>query len=152
MKKRSSTLQMVGFTVVLLFAVGLLLTGIGVFGVPSVNDFRDWDSYYEKRDALQAEWDKLFWESNKLHQESSKLHQEIEPFIFRALDDPNSFIETPEEKAAKKVLVDKLKVQLAKFKVLQKKNDKLQRKADKLDRQYPPELVSKYAGYPRYDR
>lgn len=138
MKKRSSTLQMVGFTVVLLFAVGLLLTGLGVFGVPSVNDFRDWDSYYEKRDALQAEWDKLFWESNKLH-------QEIETFIFRALDDPNSFIETPEERAALKELETKLKAQVSKFKALQ-------RKADKLDRQYPPELVSKYAGYPRYDR
>ena len=49
--------------------MGLLLTGLGVFGVPSINDFRDWDSYYEKRDALEAEWDKLFWESNKLHQE-----------------------------------------------------------------------------------
>ncbi len=134
MKKRSSTLQMVGFTVVLLFAVGLLLTGLGVFGVPDANDFRDWDSYYEKRYALDAEWDKLLRESNKLH-------QEIEPFICRNFDDPNSFIETPEEKAAKKVLVDKLKVQLAKFKALQ-------RKADKLDRQYPPELVFKYAGYP----
>ena len=114
MKKRSSTLQMVGFTVVLLFAIGLLLTGLGVFGIPGVNDFRDWDSYYEKRDALDAEWNKLFRESNKLH-------QEIEPFISRDLDDPNSFIETPKEKAAKKVLVDKLKVQLAKFKALQKK-------------------------------
>ena len=99
MKKRSSTLQMVGFTVVLLFAVGLLLTGLGVFGVPDANDFRDWDSYYEKRDALDAEWDKLLRESNKLHQESNKLHQEIEPFICRNFDDPNSFIETPEEKA-----------------------------------------------------
>ncbi|MYE91220.1 hypothetical protein F4X33_19750 [Candidatus Poribacteria bacterium] len=152
MKKRSSTLQMVGFTVVLLFAVGLLLTGLGVFSVPNVNDFRDWDSYYEKRDALWAEQNKLSWEFNKLYQESNKLHQEIEPFIFRALDDPNSFIETPEEKATKKVLVDKLKVQFAKFKALQKKADKLRKKADKLDRKYPPELVSKYAGYPRYDR
>lgn len=138
MKKRSSTLQMVGFTVVLLFAVGLLLTGLGVFGVPDANDFRDWDSYYEKRDALEAEWDKLFWESNKLH-------REIEPFIFRDLDDPNSFVETSEERAAKKVLLDKLKTQQSRFKALQ-------RKSDKLDRQYPPELVSKYAGYPRYNR
>ena len=152
MKKRSSTLQVVGFTVVLLFAVGLLLMVLGVFGVPSVNDFRDWDSYYEKRDALDAEWSKLVWESNKLHQESNKLHQEIEPFISRDLDDPNSFIETPEEKATKKVLVDKLKAHHSQFKALKKKNDKLQRKADKLDRQYPPELVFKYAGYPRYDR
>ena len=74
MRGRSSTLQMVGFTVVLLFAVGLLLTGLGVFGVPSVNDFRDWDSYYEKRDALEAEWDKLF-------RESKKLRRELEPFL-----------------------------------------------------------------------
>ena len=135
MRGRSSTLQMVGFTVVLLFAVGLLLTGLGVFGVPSVNDFRDWDKYYEKRDALDAEWDKLFWESNKLH-------QEIESFIF---NDPNSFIKTPEERAALKELTAKLKAQRSKFKALQ-------RKSDKLDRQYPPELVFKYAGYPRYDR
>ena len=138
MKKRSSTLQMVGFTVVLLFAVALLLTGLGVFGVPDANDFRDWDSYYEKRDALDAEWDKLFWESNKLH-------KEIEPFISRNFDDPNCFIETPEETAARKVLINKLKAQVSKFRALR-------RKSDKLDRQYPPELVFKYAGYPRYDR
>ena len=142
MRGRSSTLQMVGFTVVLLFAVGLLLTGLGVFGVPSINDFRDWDSYYEKRDALEAEWDKLFWESNKLH-------QEFKAFISRDFDDPNRSIETPEEKAALKELETKLKTQLktqlSKFKALQ-------RRADKLDRQYPPELVFKYAGYPRYDR
>ena len=138
MHRRSSTLQMLGFTIVLLFAVVLLLTGLGVFGVPDANDFRDWDSYYEKRDALQVEWDKLFWESRKLR-------QEIKPFISRDFDDPNSFIETPEERAAKKVLVDRLKAQLSKSKALQ-------RKANRLDRQYPPELVSKYAGYPRYDR
>ena len=138
MNRRSSTLQMLGFTIVLLFAVVLLLTGLGVFGVPDANDFRDWDSYYEKRDALQVEWDKLFWESRKLR-------QEIKPFISRDFDDPNSFIETPEERAAKKVLVDRLKAQLSKSKALQ-------RKANRLDRQYPPELVSKYAGYPRYDR
>jgi cell division protein FtsB len=150
MHRRSSTLQMLGFTIVLLFAVVLLLMGLGVFGVPDANDFRDWDSYYEKQDALWAERDKLFWESNKLHQESNKLHQEIEPFISRDFDNPNSFIETPEERAAKKVLVDKLKAQRSKFKALQRKSDKLQKKADKLDRQYPPELVSKYAGYPRY--
>ena len=143
MHRRSSTLQMLGFTIVLLFAVVLLLTGLGVFGVPDANDFRDWDSYYEKQDALWAERDKLFWESNKLH-------QEIEPFISRDFDNPNSFIETPEERAAKKVLVDKLKAQHSKFKALQRKADKLQKKADKLDRQYPPGLVSKYAGYPRY--
>ena len=136
MNRRSSTLQMLGFTIVLFCAVVLLLTGLGVFGVPDANDFRDWDSYYEKRDALWAERDKLFWESNKLH-------QEIEPFISRDFDNPNSFIETPEERAAKKALVDKLKAQRSKFKALQ-------RKSDKLDRQYPPELVSKYAGYPRY--
>jgi cell division protein FtsB len=134
---------MLGFTIVLFCAVVLLLTGLGVFGVPDANDFRDWDSYYEKRDALWAERDKLFWESNKLH-------QEIEPFISRDFDNPNSFIETPEERAAKKALVDKLKAQRSKFKALQRKADKLQKKADKLDRQYPPELVSKYAGYPRY--
>ena len=138
MNRRSSTLQMLGFTIVLLFAVVLLLTGLGVFGVPDANDFRDWDSYYEKHDALQVEWDKLFWESRKLR-------QEIKPFISRDFDDPNSFIETPEERAAKKVLVDRLKAQLSKSKALQ-------RKANRLDRQYPPELVSKYAGYPRYDR
>ena len=94
MNRRSSTLQMLGFTIVLLFAVVLLLTGLGVFGVPDANDFRDWDSYYEKRDALDAEWDRLFWESRKLH-------QEIEPFISRDFDDPNSFIETPEGRAAR---------------------------------------------------
>ena len=138
MNRRSSTLQMLGFTIVLLFAVVLLLTGLGVFGVPDANDFRDWDSYYEKRDALQVEWDKLFWESRKLR-------QEIKPFISRDFDDPNSFIETPEERAAMKVLINKLKGQLSKSKALQ-------RKANRLDRQYPPELVSKYAGYPRYDR
>ena len=145
MKKRSSTLQMVGFTVVLLFAVGLLLTGLGVFGVPDANDFRDWDSYYEKRDALWAEQDKLSWEFNKLH-------RELEPLISGYFDDPNSLIGTPEEKAAKEVLLDKLKAHHSKSKALQKKADKLRKKADKLDRQYPPELVSKYAGYPRYDR
>lgn len=138
MKKRSSTLQMVGFTVVLLFAVGLLLTGLGVFGVPDANDFRDWDSYYEKRDALWAEWDKLFWESKKLH-------REIDPLISRYVDNFNSSVETPEERAALMELLDKLKAQQSRFKALQ-------RKSDKLDRQYPPELVSKYAGYPRYDR
>ena len=138
MNGRSSTLQMLGFTIVLLFAVVLLLTGLGVFGVPDANDFRDWDSYYEKRDALDAEWDRLFWESRKLH-------REIEPFISRDFNDPNSFIETPEERAAMKMLADKLKAQVSKSKALQ-------RKANKLDRQYPPELVSKYAGYPRYDR
>ena len=138
MKKRSSTLQMLGFTIVLLFAVVLLLMGLGVFGVPDANDFRDWDSYYEKRDALDAEWDRLFWESRKLR-------REIEPFISRDFNDPNSFIETPEERAAMKMLADKLKAQISKSKALQ-------RKANKLDRQYPPELVSKYAGYPRYDR
>ena len=138
MKKRSSTLQMLGFTIVLLFAVVLLLTGLGVFGVPDANDFRDWDSYYEKRDALDAEWDRLFWESRKLR-------REIEPFISRDFNDPNSFIETPEERAAMKMLADKLKAQVSKSKALQ-------RKTNKLDRQYPPELVSKYAGYPRYDR
>jgi hypothetical protein len=129
---------MLGFTIVLLFAVVLLLTGLGVFGVPDANDFRDWDSYYEKRDALDAEWDRLFWESRKLR-------REIEPFISRDFDNPNSFIETPEERAAMKMLADKLKAQVSKSKALQ-------RKANKLDRQYPPELVSKYAGYPRYDR
>ena len=138
MNKRSSTLQMVGFTLVLLFAVGLLLTGLGVFGVPSVNDFRDWDSYYEKRDTLEAEWDKLFWESNKLH-------REIEPLISRYVDNFNSSVEIPEERAALMELLDKLKAQQSRFKALQ-------RKSNKLDRQYPPELVSKYAGYPRYDR
>ena len=138
MKKRSSTLQMVGFTVVLLFAVGLLLTGLGVFGVPDANDFRDWDSYYEKRDALDAEWDKLFWESKKLH-------REIDPLISRYVDNFNSSVETPEERAALMELLDKLKAQQSRFKALQ-------RKSDKLDRQYPPELVFKYAGYPRYDR
>ena len=81
MHRRSSTLQMLGFTIVLLCAVALLLTGLGVFGVPDANDFRDWDSYYEKRDALQVEWDKLFWESRKLR-------QEIKPFISRDFDDP----------------------------------------------------------------
>lgn len=138
MNKRSSTLQMVGFSIVLLFAVGLLLTGLGVFGVLSVNDLRDWDKYYEKRDALDAEWDKLFWESNKLH-------RELESFISRDFDDPDSSIETPEERAALKELEAKLKAQLSRFKALQ-------RKSDKLDQQYPPELVTKYAGYPRYDR
>ena len=129
MNRRSSTLQMLGFTTVLFCAVVLLLTGLGVFGVPSINDFRNWDKYYEKRDALWAERDKLFWESNKLHQESNKLHQEIEPFISRDFDNPNSFIETPEERAAKKALVDKLKAQRSKFKALQRKSDKLQKKS-----------------------
>ena len=138
MRGRSSTLQMVGFTVVLLFAVGLLLTGLGVFGVPSVNDFRDWDSYYEKRDALETEWDKLF-------RESKKLHRELEPFLSRYVNNSNSSVETPEERDALMELLDKLKAQQSRFKALQ-------RKSDKLDRQYPPELVFKYAGYPRYDR
>ena len=138
MRGRSSTLQMVGFTVVLLFAVGLLLTGLGVFGVPSVNDFRAWDSYYEKRDALWAEQDKLSWEFNKLH-------RELEPFLSRYVDNSNSSVETPEERAALMELLDKLKAQQSRFKALQ-------RKSDKLDRRYPPELVFKYAGYPRYDR
>lgn len=138
MNKRSSTLQMVGFTLVLLFAVGLLLTGLGVFGVPSVNDFRDWDSYYEKRDALEAEWDKLIWESKKLR-------QELEPFLSRYVDNSNSSVETPEERAALMGLLDKLNAQQSRFKALQ-------RKSDKLDRQYPPELVSKYAPHPSYDR
>ena len=138
MKKRSSTLQMVGFTVVLLFAGGLLLTGLGVFGVPDANDFRDWDSYYEKRDALDAEWSKLFWESNKLH-------REIDPLISRYVDNFNSSVETPEERVALMELLNKLKAQESRFKALQ-------RKSDKLDRQYPPELAFKYAGYPRYDR
>ena len=137
MNRRSSTLQMVGFTLVLLFAVGLLLTGLGVFGVPSVNDFRDWDSYYEKRDALEAEWDKLIWESKKLR-------QELEPFLSRYVDNSNS-VETPEERAALMGLLDKLNAQQSRFKALQ-------RKSDKLDRQYPPELVSKYAPHPSYDR
>ena len=138
MNKRSSTLQMVGFTLVLLFAVGLLLTGLGVFGVPSVNDFRDWDSYYEKRDALEAEWDKLIWESKKLH-------RELEPFLSRYVDNSNSSVETPEERAALMGLLDKLNAQQSRFKALH-------RKSDKLDRQYPPELVSKYAPHPSYDR
>lgn len=138
MNKRSPTLQMAGFTVVLLFAVELLLTGLGVFGVPSVNDFRDWDSYYEKRDALEAEWDKLIWESKKLR-------RELEPFLSRYVDNSNKSVETSEERAALMELLDKLEAQQARFKALQ-------RKSDKLDRQYPPELVSKYAGYPRYDR
>ena len=138
MNRQSSTLQMAGFTVVLLFVVGLLLTGLGVFGVPSVNDFRDWDSYYEKREALDAEWHKLLWESKKLH-------RELEPFLSRYIDNSDSFVETPEERASKKVLLDKLRAQQSRFKALQ-------RKSDKLDRQYPPELVSKYAGFPRYDR
>ena len=34
MNRRSSTLQMLGFTTVLFCAVVLLLTGLGVFGVP----------------------------------------------------------------------------------------------------------------------
>ncbi len=138
MNRRSSTLQMVGFTVVLLFAVGLLLTGLGVFGVPSVNDFRDWDSYYEKRDALEAEWDKLIWESKKLR-------RELEPLLSRYVDNPNSSVETPEERAALMGLLDKLEAQQSRFKALQ-------RKSDKLDRQYPPELVFKYAPHPSYDR
>ena len=150
MNRRSSTLQMLGFTTVLFCAVVLLLTGLGVFGVPSVNDFRNWDKYYDKHEALMAEYYKLNAESHKLEAEFDKLHQEIEPFIYRDFDNPNSFIETPEERAAKKALVDKLKAQRSKFKALQRKSDKLQKKADKLDRQYPPELVSKYAGYRRY--
>ena len=36
-----------------------------------------------------------------------------------------------------------------KLKAWQKKMDKWQRKTDKLDRQYPPELVFKYAPYRR---
>ena len=145
MNKRSSTLQMVGFTLVLLFAVGLLLTGLGVFGIPSVNDFRDWDSYYEKRDALWAEQAKLSLEFNKLH-------RELEPLISDYFDAPNSFAETPEGRAATEVLLDTLKAHHSKSRALQEKSDRLRKKADKLDRQYPPELVSKYAGFPRYDR
>ena len=145
MRERSSTLQMVGFTLVLFFAVGLLLTGLGVFSVPSVNDFRDWDSYYEKRDALWAEEAKLSLEFNKLH-------RELEPLISDYFDAPNSFAKTAEGRAAKEVLLDKLKAHHSKSKALQKKSDRLRKKADKLDRQYPPELVSKYAGFPRYDR
>ena len=138
MNRQSSTLQMAGFTVVLLFAVGLLLTGLGVFGVPSANDFRDWDSYYEKRDALEAEWDKLIWESKKLR-------RELEPFISRYVDNSSSSVETPGERAALMGLLDKLEAQQSRFKALQ-------RKSDKLDRQYPPELVFKYAPHPSYDR
>ena len=138
MNRRSSTLQMVGFTLVLLLAVGLLLTGLGVFGIPSVNDFRDWDSYYEKRDALWAEQAKLSLEFNKLH-------RELEPFISRYVDNSNSSVETPEERAALMELLDKLKAQ-------QSRSKALQRKSDRLDRQYPPELVSKYAPHPSYDR
>ncbi len=145
MNRQSSTLQMVGFTLVLLFAVGLLLTALGVFGVPSVNDFRDWDNYYEKRDALWAEQAKLSLEFNKLH-------RELEPLISDYFEAPNSFAETPEGRAAKEVLLDKLKAHHSKSKALQKKADRLRKKADKLDRQYPPELVSKYAPYPSYDR
>ena len=145
MNRRSSTLQMVGFTLVLLLAVGLLLTGLGVFGVPSINDFRDWDSYYEKRDTLWAEQAKVSLEFNKLH-------RELEPLISDYFDAPNSFAETPAGRAAKKVLLDKLKAHHSKSKALQKKSDRLRKKADKLNRQYPPELVSKYAGFPRYDR
>ena len=145
MNRRSSTLQTVGFTLVLLSAVGLLLTGLGVFGVPSVNDFRDWDSYYEKRDTLWAEQAKLSLEFNKLH-------RELEPLISGYFDDPNSFVETTERRAAKEVLLAKLKAHHSKSKALQKKSDKLRKKADKLDRQYPPELVSKYAPHPSYDR
>ena len=138
MNRQSSTLQMAGFTVVLLFAVGLLLTGLGVFGVPSANDLRDWDSYYEKRDALEAEWDKLIWESKKLR-------RELEPFISRYVDNSSSSVETPEERAALMGLLDKLEAQQSRFKALQ-------RKSDRLDRQYPPELVFKYAPHPSYDR
>ena len=145
MNRRSSTLQMVGFTVVLLFAVGLLLTGLGVFGVPSVNDFRDWDSYYEKSDALWAEQAKLSLEFNKLH-------RELEPLISDYFGAPDSFAETLEGRAAKEALLEKLKAHHSKSKALQKKSDRLRKKAAKLDRQYPPELVFKYAGYPRYDR
>ncbi len=104
-----------------------------------------WDSYYEKRDTLWAE-------QVKLALEFKKLHRELEPLISNYFDDPNSFVETTEGRAAKEVLLDKLKAQVSKSKALQKKFDKLRKKADKLDRQYPPELVSKYAGYPRYDR
>ena len=73
--------------------MGLLLTGLGVFGVPDANDFRDWDSYYEKRDALDAEWNKLSWESNKLH-------KELKTFISRYVDNSNSSVETPEERSS----------------------------------------------------
>ena len=138
MKKRSSTLQMVGFTVVLLFAVGLLLTGLGVFGVPSVNDFRDWDSYYEKHDALEAEY-------YKLSAEFDKLSAEVDSMIPRDLDAMRAMFNDPAKAA-------EVKARMAKLKAWRKKMDKWKRKSDKLDRQYPPELVFQYAGYPRYDR
>lgn len=131
MRGRSSALQMVGFTVVLLFAVGLLLTGLGVFGVPSVNDFRDWDKYHEKHDALWAEWEVLNAEFNS-----------IKP------SDPDAILTMFSDPAN----AAKMEAWLTKFKTWQKRMDKWQRKSDKLDRQYPPELVSKYAPYRRYDR
>ena len=138
MNRQSSTLQMAGFTVVLLFAVGLLLTGLGVFGVPSVNDFRDWDKYYEKSEALQAEY-------YKLNAEFKKLSAEFKSIIPSDLDAMRAVLNDPAK-------VAEVKAQSAKLKAWQKEMDKWRRKSDKLDRQYPPELVFKYAGFPRYDR
>ena len=107
MKKRSSTLQMVGFTVVLLFAVGLLLTGLGVFGVPSVNDFRDWDKYYDKHEALQAEY-------YKLNAEFDKLSAEVDSIIPSELDAMRSMFNDPAK-------VAEVKARMAKLKAWQKK-------------------------------
>ena len=101
MNKRSSTLQVVGFTVVLLFAVGLLLTGLGVFGVPSVNDFRDWDKYYEKQEALRAEY-------YKLGAEFDKLSAEVDSIIPSELDAMRAMFNDPAKVAEVKARMTKL--------------------------------------------
>ena len=129
MHRRSSTLQMLGFTIVLLFAVVLLLTGLGVFGVPSVNDFRNWDKYYDKHEVLMAEYYKLNTEFDSI----------IPPGLDAILTMFNDSANVAEVEAR----------MTTKLKAWQKKMDKWQRKTDKLDRQYPPELVFKYAPYRR---
>ena len=129
MNRRSSTLQMLGFTIVLFCAVVLLLTGLGVFGVPSVNDFRNWDKYYDKHEALMAEY--------------YKLNTEFDSIIPPDLDAILTMFNDPANVAEVEARMTK------KLKAWQKKMDKWQRKTDKLDRQYPPELVFKYAPYRR---
>ena len=129
MNRRSSTLQMLGFTIVLFCAVVLLLTGLGVFGVPSVNDFRNWDKYYDKHEVLMAEY--------------YKLNTEFDSIIPPGLDAILTMFNDPANVAEVEARMT------TKLKAWQKKMDKWQRKTDKLDRQYPPELVFKYAPYRR---
>lgn len=128
MNRRSSTLQMLGFTIALLFAVVLLLTGLGVFSMPTPNDLRDWNKYYDKRDALWAEHDKLAAEFELI------IPSDIDAILVMFNDSANAA---------------EVEAWMAKLKAWQKKNDEWQRKYDKLNQQYPLEVVSKYAPYHR---